>query len=176
MRDHPFPIGRKEPNPRLFPRVGFIVTNLETDSRAVARRGTAEQWIKESQQAVKMTRLSCHRFRSNEVRLWLSLVAYNECVRPTVIADRWLPDLLDIPGQKNISNAGVADACLPGQVTTCDLRFNSRSSRFADLDSLPCDPDGLHGEAPWSRPPLVCAVLSRRFARAGTTARPNTGQ
>ncbi len=35
----------------LFPRVGFIVTNLETDSRAVVRfdhgRGAAEQWIKE---------------------------------------------------------------------------------------------------------------------------------
>jgi len=26
---------------------------------------------------VKMTRLSCHRFRSNEVRLWLSIIAYN---------------------------------------------------------------------------------------------------
>jgi hypothetical protein len=48
----------------LFPRVGFIVTNLETPSRVVVRfynkRGTAEQWIKESKQAVKMTRLSCH--------------------------------------------------------------------------------------------------------------------
>jgi hypothetical protein len=65
----------------LFPRVGFIVTNLETDSRAVVRfynkRGTAEQWIKEGKQAVKNTRLSCHRFRSNEVRLWLSLIAHN---------------------------------------------------------------------------------------------------
>jgi hypothetical protein len=65
----------------LFPRVGFIVTNLETDSRAVVRfynkRGTTEQWIKEGKQAVKMTRLSCHRFRSNEVRLWLSVMAYN---------------------------------------------------------------------------------------------------
>jgi hypothetical protein len=62
----------------LFPRVGFIVTSLETDSRAVVRfynkRGTAEQWIKEGKQAVKMTRLSCHRFRSNEVRLWLSVI------------------------------------------------------------------------------------------------------
>jgi hypothetical protein len=61
--------------------VGFIVTNLETPSRAVVRfynkRGTAEQWIKEGKQAVKMTRLSCHRFRSNEVRLALSLLAYN---------------------------------------------------------------------------------------------------
>ena len=65
----------------LFPRVGFIVTNLDTTSRAVVRfynkRGTAEQWIKEGKQAVKMTRLSCHRFRSNQVRLALSLLAYN---------------------------------------------------------------------------------------------------
>jgi hypothetical protein len=65
----------------LFPRVGFVVTNLETDSRAVVRfynrRGTAGQWIKEGKQAVKMTRLSCHRFRSNEVRQWLGLIAYN---------------------------------------------------------------------------------------------------
>ncbi len=37
----------------------------------------AEQWIKEGKQAVKMTRLSCHRFRSNEVRLWLTIIAYN---------------------------------------------------------------------------------------------------
>jgi Transposase DDE domain group 1 len=65
----------------LFPRVGFIVTNLTLPSRAVVRfynkRGTSEQWIKEGKQAVKMTRLSCHRFRSNEVRLWLSVIAYN---------------------------------------------------------------------------------------------------
>ena len=63
----------------LFPRVGFIVTNLETPSRAVVRfynkRGRAEQWIKEGKQAVKMTRLSCRRFRSNQVRLALSLLA-----------------------------------------------------------------------------------------------------
>lgn len=61
--------------------MGFIVMNLETASRAVVRlynkRGTAEQWIKEGKQAVKMTRLSCHRLRSNEVQLWLSLIAYN---------------------------------------------------------------------------------------------------
>ena len=34
-------------------------------------------WIKEGKQAVKMTRLSCHRFRSNQVRLGLSVLAYN---------------------------------------------------------------------------------------------------
>lgn len=65
----------------LLPRVRFIVTNLETDCRAVVRlyneRDTAEQWIKEGKEAVKMTRLSCHRFRSIEVRLSLSVIAYN---------------------------------------------------------------------------------------------------
>ena len=65
----------------LFPRVGFIVTDLTLPSRAVVRfynkRGTAEQWIKEGNQAMKMTPLSYHRFRSNEVRLWLSVIAYN---------------------------------------------------------------------------------------------------
>ncbi len=71
----------------LFPRVGFIVTNLQAASRDVVSRPprtplpgdgvTAEQWIKEGKQAVNMTRLSCHRFRSNEVRLWLSMLAYN---------------------------------------------------------------------------------------------------
>ena len=56
----------------LFPRVGFIVTNLPLPNRAVVRfynkRGTAEQWIKEGKQAAHWTRLSCHRFRANEVR------------------------------------------------------------------------------------------------------------
>jgi len=65
----------------LFPRVGFIVTNLRVASRAVVRfynkRGTAERWIKEGKQAVKITRLSYHRFQANEVRLWLSVLAYN---------------------------------------------------------------------------------------------------
>jgi hypothetical protein len=68
----------------LFPRVGFIVTNLELPSRAVVRfynkRGTSEvavATIKEGKRAVKMTRLSCHRFRSNEVHPWLSVIAYN---------------------------------------------------------------------------------------------------
>jgi hypothetical protein len=65
----------------LYPRVGFIFTNLGMPNWAVVRfynkRGTAEQWIKERKQAVKMTRLSCHRFRPNQVRLALSLLAYN---------------------------------------------------------------------------------------------------
>jgi hypothetical protein len=38
--------------------------------------GTAEQWIKEGKTA-HWTRLSCHRFHANEVRLLLGVIAYN---------------------------------------------------------------------------------------------------
>jgi hypothetical protein len=65
----------------LFPRVGFIVTNLRRDEEDVVRfyngRGTAEQWIKEGKNAVKWTRLSCHDFADNHVRLQLFAMAYN---------------------------------------------------------------------------------------------------
>jgi Transposase DDE domain group 1 len=65
----------------LFPRVGVIVTTLTGTNRAVVRfsnqRGTAEQWIKEGTEATHWTRLSCHRFRANEVRLLLGVIAYD---------------------------------------------------------------------------------------------------
>jgi hypothetical protein len=65
----------------LFPRVGFLVTALTGTNRAVVRfynqRGTAEQWIKEGKAATHWTRLSRHRFRANEVRLLLGVIAYN---------------------------------------------------------------------------------------------------
>jgi hypothetical protein len=50
---------------------------LDMDSTEIPVHGQQEQWIREGKQAVKMTRLSCHRFRSNEVRLWLAVIAYN---------------------------------------------------------------------------------------------------
>ena len=65
----------------LFPRVGFIVTNLSRSAERVVKfyngRGTAEQWIKEGKNAVKWTRLSCHDFVDNQVRLQLFALAYN---------------------------------------------------------------------------------------------------
>ena len=65
----------------LFPRVGFIVTNLTRSSKQVVRfynlRGTAEQCIKEGKNAVNWTRLSCHDFADNQVRLQLFVLAYN---------------------------------------------------------------------------------------------------
>jgi hypothetical protein len=65
----------------LYPRVGFIVTNLTRPSRRVTKfyngRGTAEQWIREGKYALRWTRLSCHTFRHNAVRLQLHALAYN---------------------------------------------------------------------------------------------------
>ena len=65
----------------LFPRVGFIVTNLKWSTKRVVRfyngRGTAEQWIKEGKNAVKWTKLSCRRFKDNAARLQLFALAYN---------------------------------------------------------------------------------------------------
>ena len=65
----------------LFPRVGFIVTNMTAGPEGVVRfyngRGTAEQWIKEGKYTLNWTRPSCHRFVANRVRLSLFILAYN---------------------------------------------------------------------------------------------------
>ena len=65
----------------LYPRVGFIVTNMARPAERVVafynQRGTAEQWIKEGKSAVTWTRLSCSRFAANAVRLQLHALAYN---------------------------------------------------------------------------------------------------
>ena len=41
------------------------------------RGGGRPAWIKEGKAATQWTRLSCHRFRANEVRLLLGVIAYN---------------------------------------------------------------------------------------------------
>jgi|TARA_B100000959_G_C14929083_1_gene602797 hypothetical protein len=65
----------------LIPTVGFIVTNLNRPAERVSafynQRGKAEQWIKEGKHAINWTRLSCRKFRNNEVRLQLHALAYN---------------------------------------------------------------------------------------------------
>jgi hypothetical protein len=59
----------------LFPRVGFIVTNLRRSDKAVVNfyngRGVAEQWIEDGKNAVNWTRLYCHDFDDDQVRLQL---------------------------------------------------------------------------------------------------------
>jgi hypothetical protein len=65
----------------LYPRVGFIVTNLSRPAERIVafynQRGTCEQWIKEGKGAIKWTRLSCRSFAANAVRLQLHALAYN---------------------------------------------------------------------------------------------------
>jgi hypothetical protein len=66
---------------QLFAEVSFIVTNLRWWEENVVRfynqRGTAEQWIKEGKYALNWTRLSCHGFQDNQVRLQLFALSYN---------------------------------------------------------------------------------------------------
>ncbi len=65
----------------LFPRVGFIVTNLGWQDKKIVKfynkRGTCEQWIKEGKYALNWTKLSCQRFVENEARLKLFIMAYD---------------------------------------------------------------------------------------------------
>jgi hypothetical protein len=65
----------------LYPRVGFIVTNLARSAEGIIafynQRGTCEQYIKEGKNAIKWTRLSCRTFAANAVRLQLHALAYN---------------------------------------------------------------------------------------------------
>jgi DDE family transposase len=65
----------------LYPRVGFIITNMARPPENVVafynKRGTCEQWIKEGKGAIRWTRLSCHSFAANAVRLQLHALAYN---------------------------------------------------------------------------------------------------
>ena len=64
----------------MFPRVGFIVTEMSYPPKGIVRfycgRGKAEQWIKEGKYALNWTRLSCHKFVANQVRMWLFVLAY----------------------------------------------------------------------------------------------------
>jgi hypothetical protein len=65
----------------LYPRVGFIVTNLTRPAERVVafynKRGTCEQWIKDGKGAIKWTRLSCRTFAANALQLQLHALGYN---------------------------------------------------------------------------------------------------
>ena len=69
------------PPGELYPRVGYIVTNLSRPAERVVafynHRGTAEQFIKRGKYAIQWTRVSCSKFRNNEVRRQLHALVYN---------------------------------------------------------------------------------------------------
>jgi hypothetical protein len=71
-------------SPARPPVVSTVLTVIPAPFRASWRvvkfyngRGTAEQWIKEGKNALKWTKLSCHDFVDNQVRLQLFALAYN---------------------------------------------------------------------------------------------------
>jgi hypothetical protein len=133
----------------LFPRVGFIITNLRYSAKNIVefynKRGTAEQWIKEWKGALKGTRLSSRSFNANAVRLQLHALAYNlrnflrTLATPVTIAEWSLTSLrekLIKIGAKVVSHGRyvtfqMAEVAIPRQL------FASIMQRIAALRSPP---------------------------------------
>lgn len=76
------------------------MTNLETAFspkdivRAYQKRGTMENYIKEAKNGFRLDQMNSYSFQVNEVRLMLSLLAYN--------LTNWLRTLTFPPEQKNM--------------------------------------------------------------------------
>lgn len=136
----------------LVPRVGFIATNLPMDLDWVVRfynqRGTAEQHIKGGKHALRWRRLSCRKFRDNEVRLQLNALAYNlatflrdgPCypLRHPPIASATVMRMIAIHAQNDKSGRTGLTAALKNTAAeprTWWLR------RLIGLISAPCVPD-----------------------------------
>lgn len=88
------------PAGELFFTHAFFVTNLgDTFSpqaivQSYQKRGTMENYIKEAKNGFNLDRMSSHSFATNEVRMMLSLLAYN--------LTNWLRTLCFPDGQKNM--------------------------------------------------------------------------
>ena len=133
----------------LFPRVGFIITNLRHASKNVVgfynKRGTAEQWIKEWKGALKGTRLSSRSFNANAVRLQLHALAYNlrnflrTLATPVTIAEWSLTSLrekLIKIGAKVVSHGRYVTFQIAAAAITRQL-FAAIMQRIAALRSSP---------------------------------------
>ncbi len=133
----------------LFPRVGFLVTNLRWPSRRAVhfynQRGTAEQWIREGKIALHWTRLSCHAFLDNAVRLQLFALAYNlgNFLRRLVLPERvrhWclttLRDKLIKIGAKVVSHGRYVIFQL-AEVAVPQALFRQILQRIRRLEPIP---------------------------------------
>src|SRR3546814_2538638 len=141
----------------LFPKVGFIVTNLPMEPDWVVRfynqRGTAEQHIKEGKYAFRWTRLSCRKFRHNEVRLQLHALAYNlatflRCIElPEAMADWSLTSLqlkLIKIGARVVRHARaitfqLAEVAVTGPMVRAALRSEEHMSELQSLMRITYD-------------------------------------
>ncbi len=95
------------------------------------KRGTAEvaaATIKEGKLAVNWTRLSCHRFRRNEVRLWLSVI-------PTLSGRLALPNrirnwsLTSLP-QRLVKSGGPPPVGLPAGEPSAEAGSGPQGGRL----------------------------------------------
>jgi hypothetical protein len=88
------------PAGELFFVHSFFVTNLEVAFSpkdivlAYQKRGTMENYIKEAKNGFRLDKMNSHSFQVNEVRMMLSLLAYN--------LTNWLRTLSFPPEQKNM--------------------------------------------------------------------------
>jgi hypothetical protein len=88
------------PAGELFFIHSFFVTNLEVAFspkdivRSYQKRGTMENYIKEAKNGFRLDQMNSHSFQVNEVRMMLSLLAYN--------LTNWLRTLAFPPEQKNM--------------------------------------------------------------------------
>ena len=128
----------------LLPRVGFIVANLTRPAESVVafynHRGTAEQWIEEGKAAVRWTRLSCHSFAANAVRLQLHALAHDLGTFLRTLAlpegvERWtlttLRERLTKIGAKVVSHGRyvtfrMAEVAVPRRLSAAVLRLIGR--------------------------------------------------
>ncbi|TCP29037.1 DDE family transposase [Scopulibacillus darangshiensis] len=88
------------PAGELFFTHSFFVTNLidafspKVIVRSYQKRGTMENFIKEAKNGFNLDKMCSHSFQVNEVRMMLSLLAYN--------LTNWLRTLCFPEGQKNM--------------------------------------------------------------------------
>jgi Transposase DDE domain group 1 len=145
----------------LFPRVGFIVTTLTGTNRAVVRfynqRGTAEQWIKEGKAATHWTRLSCHRFRANEVARCPASSPTTSAISCVGWSCRGHPELVaDEPPATPVQDRRAPDP-------TCPILHPPAGREPLDADALSAD----------SRAHRVARVASDVIEKAGHGRREN---
>jgi hypothetical protein len=125
----------------LYPRVGFIVTNLARPAERIIafynQRGTAEHWIKEGKNTIKWTRLSCRSFAANSVRLQLHVLAYSlgNFMRTLALPKATEPWSLTSPREKLIKIG--AKVVSHGRYVTFQMAGVAVSRQmFADILSL----------------------------------------
>ena len=99
------------------------------------QRGTAEQWIKEGKNAVTWTRLSCHNFKANAVRLQLDALAYNLANFLRTLA---LPPEIDQWSMTHAARAVSEDRCEDRPARPLDHLPDGRGDGLAWV--VPADP------------------------------------